>query len=78
MSRNVTILIVVLVLVLLAGYLVWVRQRFQAPTSSPAPTPETTVTPSPTPEVTVSPTPTGTATPAATPKSATPAGRTVR
>lgn len=68
MSRNVTILIIILVVILIAGYLIWLRNKFTT-TSQVA-----TVTP--TPEVTVMPTsviptlasPSATATPSATPK----------
>lgn len=33
MSRNVTIVVVILVLVVIAGYLVWLRSRYQQPVS---------------------------------------------
>lgn len=42
MSRNVTILIIILVIILLAGYLVWLRGKFQASIRN------TTITPTPT------------------------------
>lgn len=85
MSRNVTILVIILALVLLAFYLVWLRGRFQV-SQQASPAPEATVVPSPTPEVTITPVPTATATPsavptgrpAATPRTATPGGRIVR
>lgn len=57
-NRNVTIVVVILVLVVIAGYLIWLRSRTMAP-----------VVPQTTPEVTVEPTssPEQTATPAASP-----------
>lgn len=66
LSRNVTIVVIILILVLLAGYLVWIRSRFTPPT---APQMETVVS-SPSPMVSLSPSPTasGSATPSATPK----------
>lgn len=60
MNRNVSIVVVILVLVVIAGYLIWLRSRYQAPTS-PQPTPEVTVVPTPTSSPAV------TATPSATP-----------
>ena len=59
MNRNVTIVVIILVLVVIAGYLIWLRSRTQAPIS-PQPSPELTATPTPSPEQT--------ATPSATPK----------
>lgn len=58
MNKNVAIVIVILVLVVIAGYLVWLRSRFQQPVS-PKPPEEVTVTPtpSPTPQATPSATP---------------------
>lgn len=56
MNRNVTIIVVILVLVVIAGYLIWLRSRIPTP-----------VTPSPSPEITAAPSPTQTATPSATP-----------
>lgn len=53
MNRNVSIVVVILVLVVIAGYLVWLRSKYQ-PTVSPAVT-EVEVTPSPSPEVSASP-----------------------
>lgn len=60
MNRNVTIVVIILVLVAIAGYLVWLRSRYQAPIS-PQTEIEETITPAP------SITPEETATPAATP-----------
>lgn len=57
MNRNVTIVIGILVVVVIAGYLVWLRSRVQVPIS-PQVTQDLEVVPSPTPEV---------ASPAATP-----------
>lgn len=58
MNRNVSIVMVLLVLVAIAGYLIWLRSRVQTPVS-PQPIPTLTATP------TSSPIPT--ATPSATP-----------
>ncbi len=66
MSRNVSIVVVILVLVVIAGYLVWLRSRVE-----PTVTPELEQT-----QVTPTPEPTLTASPSATPGSeATGAGR---
>lgn len=74
MSRNVTILVIILVILLIAGYLLWLRGRFQTSTLQTTPTPVVQVTSIPTPtEVVISPA--ATATPSAT---ATTSGRTVR
>lgn len=54
MNRNVSIVVVILVLVVIAGYLVWLRSRYQAPVS-PQPTPEVSVAPTSTPEATATP-----------------------
>lgn len=32
MHRNITIVVIILILVVIAGYLVWLRSRFQPPT----------------------------------------------
>lgn len=58
LNRNVTIVIVILVLVVIAGYLIWLRSKFQAP-----------VTPQVQEQVTVTPQPTIEASPSATPGS---------
>lgn len=60
MNRNVTIVIVILILVVIAGYLVWLRSRYQPPISpQPVSSPEITATPaaSPTQEATPTATP---------------------
>lgn len=51
MNRNVTILIIVLIILLLAGYLLWLRARFQSSATGAmnTPTPQVTVTSQPTP-----------------------------
>ena len=54
MNRNVTIVVVILVLVVIAGYLIWLRSRYSAPVS-PQPSPEVTVTPTSSPQVTATP-----------------------
>lgn len=46
MSRNVTILVIILVILLIAGYLLWLRGRF--PTTQTVPAPPAVVGPSPT------------------------------
>lgn len=58
MNRNVTIVVIILVLVVIAGYLIWLRSKFQPP-----------VTPQIQEQVQVTPTPqpTAEATPSATP-----------
>ncbi|MBI2020493.1 hypothetical protein HYS94_03650 [Candidatus Daviesbacteria bacterium] len=58
LNRNVTIVVIILVLVVIAGYLVWLRSKYQPPVS---PVVEETVTVSPI------PTPTEIATPSASP-----------
>lgn len=77
MSRNVTILVIILVILLIAGYLLWLRGRFQASLiqSTLTPTVEVTATPIPT---TTTASPSAAATPSATPRSAVTSGRTVR
>jgi len=60
MNRNVTIVVILLVLVVIAGYLIWIRSRFETPVS-PQSTTEVTVVPSPTSSSVI------TATPSATP-----------
>lgn len=71
MSRNVTILVIILIILLIAGYLLWLRSRFEVPQSQPTPTPVVEVSP------TVEPT---VASPSASPTQAgsTTSGRTVR
>lgn len=54
MNRNVTIVVVILVLVVIAGYLIWLRSKVQAP-ASPAASPEVTMQPSPSPEQSATP-----------------------
>lgn len=61
MNRNVAIVTIILVLVVIAGYLVWLRSRYQPPVS-PKLEQEVQVTPSVEPQVSASP-------------SATPAGK---
>lgn len=49
MNRNVTIVVIILVLVVIAGYLVWLRSKFQAPVTPQAKEQvQATVTPEPT------------------------------
>lgn len=49
MNRNVSIIVVILVLVVIAGYLVWIRSKYQPPVSPRAGEEQLTTTPSPTP-----------------------------
>lgn len=58
MNRNVAIVVVLLVLVVIAGYLVWIRSRYESPVS-PKVEEEIQVTPtvSPVPSASVSATP---------------------
>lgn len=56
MNRNVSIVVVLLVLVVIAGYLVWLRSRYQPPVSpQPVASPEVTATPTSPPVVTATP-----------------------
>lgn len=74
MNRNVSIVVVILVLVVIAGYLVWLRSRVTS-IVAPKVTEQTLTTPTPTPTMTASPsaTPSGReATGGAKQKSATP------
>lgn len=68
MNRNVTIVIIILIIVLLAGYLVWLRDRFASTMSSEENVVE--VTPPPSALETVAPTPTLSPTPVPTATSA--------
>jgi len=70
LNRNVTIVVVILVLVVIAGYLVWLRSRIQGPVS-PQVEQQVEVTPPPPALETVQPEASPTATPGA--KEATPA-----
>lgn len=54
MNRNVTIVVVILVLVVIAGYLIWLRSKVQAPTL-PQASPEVTMQPSPSPAQSATP-----------------------
>ena len=54
LNRNVTIVVIILVLVTIAGYLVWLRSRYQPPVS-PQTEVEETVTPAPMVEESASP-----------------------
>lgn len=64
MSRNVTIVVIILIVVLLAGYLVWLRGRYSPLDQGGLNTVEVTPTPTPTPQAT--PTASASATPTAT------------
>lgn len=56
MNRNVTIVVIILVLVVIAGYLVWLRSRYQPPVSPKVETqPEVTATAVPTASVSAQP-----------------------
>lgn len=79
MSRNVTILVIILVILLIAGYLLWLRGRFPATQTVITPSPIVTAVPSPTlvPVATISATMSGT--PKVTPvKTSTSSGKVVR
>ncbi len=54
MNRNVSIIVVILVLVVIAGYLVWIRSKYQPPVS-PQTSPITTVIPTTSPEPSATP-----------------------
>ena len=54
MNRNVTIVVVILVLVVIAGYLIWLRSKFQSPVT-PQIQEHVQVTPAPQPAVEASP-----------------------
>lgn len=81
MSRNVSILIIILVIVVVAGYLVWLRGRFQAPKEEITPTPaQQVIEPSPSVTQAVA-TPSATTSPTTTPsskRSATGSAKTTR
>ena len=55
MNRNVAIVTAILVLVVIAGYLVWLRSRYQAPVSPQPVQEEVQATPTSTPLTTASP-----------------------
>ncbi len=55
MNRNISIVVVILVLVVIAGYLVWIRSKYQPPVS-PKMEEQVTVTPSPAPTKSAFPT----------------------
>lgn len=54
MNRNVSIVVVILVLVVIVGYLIWIRSKVQSPVL-PEPTPEVTAVPTSSPEVSATP-----------------------
>lgn len=54
MNRNVSIIVVILVLVVIAGYLVWIRSRYQS-SVSPQASPEITATPTSSPAQSATP-----------------------
>ena len=62
MSRNVTIVVIILILVVIAGYLVWLRGQYQPPQAPSVQVEQSTPTPSvsPVPEATKSATPSST------------------
>lgn len=65
LNRNITIVVIILIIVLLAGYLVWLRGRYLTPENSATQTVEN-VTPAPTIVATIQPTASASA--SATPK----------
>ncbi|MCL5783993.1 MAG: hypothetical protein M1142_01395 [Patescibacteria group bacterium] len=76
MNRNVTVLVIILIIILISGYLIWLRQKFQAaPVSQPVvtQTPQVlTPTPTPTPTITATPTASPSASPTVSPRRLTP------
>lgn len=54
-NRNVTIVVIILVLVVIAGYLIWLRSRYQPPVSPQVETPKTSVEPTASPQQSASP-----------------------
>lgn len=74
MNKNVLIVTIILILVVVVGYLVWVRSKFQQ-TITPESNTTEVVLPSIAP-VLASPAASASATPSATPKTATGAGKT--
>lgn len=79
MNRNVAIVTIILVLVVIAGYLVWLRSRYQAPVSPAPAQEEVQATPTSTPVVTSaspSASPTKEATGSVKQKTSTPGGAT--
>ncbi len=72
MNRNVTIVVVILVLVVIAGYMIWIRSKYQAPMTPKSQEEVQIVEPSPSPSPVVSATPgTKEATGSTKPKAAT-------
>lgn len=57
LNRNVAIVVVILVLVVIAGYLVWLRSKVQTPASPSVETVEVSPTPSESPSASPSATP---------------------
>ena len=78
LNRNVAIVTIILVLVVIAGYFVWLRSKYQAPVSPQPAKEEVQATPTSTPFTTASPSasPSKEATPSskASPRAATGAG----
>lgn len=60
MNRNVSIVVVILVLVVIAGYLVWIRSRVSAPVIPNAEQVQVTAAPTITPSATASASPSAT------------------
>jgi cytoskeletal protein RodZ len=58
MSRNVTIVVIILIIVLLASYLVWLRARYN---TASVQTPSPAITETASPSATLTPSPTATA-----------------
>ena len=80
MNRNITILVIILVILLIAGYLLWLRGRFPTTKAIPTPSPVVNVVPSPTlaPIATTSATASVSGTPKITPKVSTGSGKVVK
>lgn len=53
-NRNISIVVVILVLVVIAGYLIWIRSKYQS-SVSPQASPEVTITPISSPQQSATP-----------------------
>lgn len=74
-NRNITIVMAILVLVVVAGYLVWLRGKFGGQVNQPQSV-EVVASPSPEPSPSVSPSPTSEATTSTKLKTSTPSSTT--
>lgn len=76
MSRNITILVIILIVILIAGYLLWLRGKFQAPQQTMI-APVTDVTTAPTKIPAVEVVASSSATTSGKPKTATVSGKKI-